>query len=154
MVIFGKKGVFCILPLLAQIHNAESIKENMMLKCLYFFAHSSHACSVFIPEPGLSVTLLIHTCHFELLCGLCRCEFIPNPFVSPPMWRFVFALCCQMISYAACIFWKLCCMINTLSNRLKGFSAGFCLFAVRHWFSAVLYSRLLCGVWFLFLCNS
>lgn len=79
-----------MLPLLAQIHNAESIKQNMMLKCLYFyffFSHSSHACKVFFPEAGLSVRFLMHTCHSELLCGLCRCGFIPNPLVSPPMWR-------------------------------------------------------------------
>lgn len=90
MVIFGngykgKKRVFCMRPLVAQIHNAERIKQNTMLKCLYFFSCSSHACNIFFPEAGLNVTLLIHTCHFELLCGLCRCGFIPNPLVSPPM---------------------------------------------------------------------
>jgi len=74
-----------MLALHPQIHMLGAVEQNMMLKCHYFSAHSSCACTVFFPEAELNVVLLIHTCCSELLFGLRRCEFIPNPLRTPPV---------------------------------------------------------------------
>lgn len=94
-----------MLTLLAQVHN-KSIKQNMMLKCLYFFL-----CIALIPAM-FSFLKLGSVLHWYYIPVTLNCflscvgvnSFLIFLYHHPCEDHLVFALCRQMISYAACIF--------------------------------------------------